>query len=148
MTLNHFGKGRAFYITADVGSGFVHNPYPLLKRMVANLVRRTPAPIDFEAPQAVEVTAAVRDSGELMVHLLNNPMPFIPPSVSGEHISTCHFHEEIIPVRDLGIRVNGMKIKSATLPLHNRTLEVSDDLTYVRVPEVELHEVVLLELAD
>ena len=148
VTVNRFGKGRAFYIAADVGGGYVHNPYPLLKRLVVNLVRRTQVPIEFDAPQAIEVTAAFRDSGELMIHLLNNPMPFIPPSISGEHISTYCYHEEIVPVRDVGIKVNDMKIESATMPLQSCTLEAGQDATYVLVPEVKLHEVVLLELAD
>jgi hypothetical protein len=147
VTVNRFGKGRAIYIAADVGGGYVHNPHPPLMRFVASLVRRTKAPIEVEAPLAIEVTAAIRPSAELMIHLLNNPVPFIPPSVRYEDIPRYYYPTEVNPLRDIQIRFNDFKVQSAWLPLQERTLEVTGDPPTVVVPEVGLHEVLLARLA-
>src|SRR2546428_12748064 len=54
VTANSFGQGKAIYISGEVGGGYIHNPYPPLKRFVAGLVRRTRPPIEFDAPKAIE----------------------------------------------------------------------------------------------
>src|SRR5207247_9237887 len=49
ITLCRFGKGEAIYISGDVGEGYHHNPYPVLKRFVAHLVGMTAQLIEVEA---------------------------------------------------------------------------------------------------
>src|SRR5438034_2249883 len=94
ITLCRFGKGEAIYISGDVGEGYHHNPYPVLKRFVAHLVGRTPPPIEVEAPRVIEVTAALRSPKELMIHLLNNPTPVIPASTPRDDITDYFYLEE------------------------------------------------------
>jgi hypothetical protein len=147
VTLNRFGKGKVIYINGDVGEGFIHNPYPPLKRFIAHLVRRTKPPLDVEAPKAIEVTAALRSSKELMVHLLNNPMPTLPFGTRNEDITTHFYLEEVNPIYNVRIQFNDFKIKRARLPLQSRVLDLSTYPMTVLVPEVKLHEVVLLELS-
>lgn len=148
VTINRFGKGKVIYITGDVGEGYIHNPYPRLKRFVEHLVKRTKPPLEVEAPKAIEVTAALRGSKELIVHLLNNPAPLIPFATPKEDIPTHFYLEEVNPIYNIRIKLNDFKIKSARLPLQSRTLEVSTHPVGVLVPEVKLHEVVVLELAE
>lgn len=147
-----FGTGRAIYINADVGSGYTHNPYPPLKRFVAALVRRTPPPIDIEAPKVIEATAATRPGGEIMVHLLNCPVPYFGHDRTGQSAAVLERYilnlEEIVPVRDITIRFNDVRPGRAWMPLADRTLEIRGDPPTVVVPEVHVHEVVLLEQAD
>ncbi len=147
VTLNPFGKGKAIYINGDVGEGFIHNPYPPLKRFIAHLVRRTKPPLDVEAPRAIEVTAALRSSKELMVHLLNNPMPILPFGTRNEDFTTHFYLEEVNPIYNIRIHFNDFKIKRARLPLQSRVLDLATQSMTVLVPEVKLHEVVLLELS-
>ena len=114
--------------------------------LLANLVGRTPSPIQVDAPQAIEVTAAMRPSGELMIHLLNNPSPPYPPQIDGEDIYRYFFTQEIVPVHDIRIVLNGFNAKAATLPLQDSTLEIAGAPQVIVVPRVELHEVVLVDL--
>lgn len=60
VAVNDYGKGRAIYIAGDVGGAYMNNPCSRLKRFVVNLVQRTPPPIQIEAPEALEITAARR----------------------------------------------------------------------------------------
>lgn len=153
VVVNRFGRGRAYYLAADVGSAFMESPYAMLKSFVVHLVRRTTAPFEIEAPEALEITAAVRPSGELMVHLVNNPNPLIPWRIYNEEDLDNHredgaFHapRELVPLRDIVVRFTGLEVKSARLPLQGRNLEIDSDA--VLVPRVELHEVLVLEVED
>jgi hypothetical protein len=146
ITLCRFGKGKAIYISGDVGEGYQHNPYPVLKRFVARLVGRTPAPIEVEAPKVIEVTAALRGPKELMIHLLNNPTPVIPASTPRDDITDYFYLEEVNPIRNIRIKLNNFKVKRALLPLQGLSLEVAGDPPQLVVPEVKLHEVVLVNL--
>jgi hypothetical protein len=147
VTLNHFGRGRAIYISGDVGGGYIHNPYPPLKRFVSHLVSRTRPPIEVEAPKVIEVTAALRNPRQLVIHLLNNPTPLIPFSTPDEDTKTHFYLEEVNPIRDIRIRLNNFEAKRALLPLQGLSLEVAGDPPQFVVPEVKLHEVVVLELS-
>jgi hypothetical protein len=145
ITLSRFGKGKAIYISGDVGEGYQHNPYPVLKRFVARLVGRTQGPIEVEGPRVIEVTAALR-SKELMIHLLNNPTPVIPASTPKDDITNYFYLEEVNPIQNVRIKFNDFKVKRALLPLQGLRLEMTGEPPQLVVPEVKLHEVVLLEL--
>ena len=142
VTCRAFGKGKAFYISGDVGWGYTHNPYPPLKRFVANLIRRTRSPIEVDAPKVVEVTAAMRGPNELMVHLLNNPTPYVPHSYSAEsHMDVMTYFynlEEVTPVRDVTIRFNEFLPRTAVMPLQNLRLDIAGSPPTVVVPQVFL----------
>ncbi len=147
VTVHSYGKGQAIYIAGDVGSAYMNSPYPVLRRFVAHLVGRTPAPIAVEAPEVIEMTAAYRPSGELMIHLLNNPVGVVPWKIEGtredydETQGLFHAPFEVNPIHDILIRFNELKPLSARLPLQDVDLEISGDAAIV-VPRVDLHEVV------
>jgi hypothetical protein len=147
VTISHFGKGRAIYINGDVGAGYIHNPYPPLKRFVEHLVKLTKPPLEVVAPRVIEVTAARRSPKELMIHLLNNPTPLIPFTTSKKDGTTYFYLEEVNPIYNIEIKFNDFKIKRAEMPLQGLRLELSGEPDTVVVPEVKLHEVVLLELS-
>jgi hypothetical protein len=146
VTLCRFGKGKAIYISGGVGEGYHHNPYPMLKRFVARLVGRTQTPIEVEAPRVIEVTAALRGPKELMIHLLNNLTPVIPASTPKEDITNYFYLEEVNPIRNVRIKLNTFKVKRARLPLQGLSLAVAGDPPRLVVPEIKLHQVVVLEL--
>ncbi len=151
VVLHPYGKGQAIYIGADLGGAYMNQPYPLLRRFVAGLVERTQPPITFHAPEAVEVTAAFRGSNELMVHLVNNPTPVLPWRIEDKEsynrdLKSYFYLHELNPIRDIAMQFHGFELKGARLPLQDRTLEVTHKPDTVVLPELELHEVVLLEL--
>ncbi len=97
------------------------------------------------------MTAALRPSCELMIHLLNNPTPLLPWHVDerddyDQLQTTYHALYEINPIYDVRIQLNGYKAESARLPLQNVELQVSGDPPEIIVPQVDVHEVVLVEL--
>ena len=55
--------------------------------------------------------------------------------------------DEILPVQDVVIQLNDFKATSVSLPLRDQSLKPSSDGRQIVVPEVALHEVVLVELA-
>jgi hypothetical protein len=118
----------------------------VLKRFVAHLVGRTQAPIEVDGPRVIEVTAALRSPKELMIHLLNNPTPVVPDSTPKDDITNYFYLEEVNPIRNIKIKLNDFKVKRALLPLQGLSLEITGDPPQLVVPEVKLHEVVLLEL--
>ena len=153
VVVNEYGKGRAIYLAGDVGGAFMNSPYPPLMRFVVSLVKQAPPPVEIEAPEALEVTAARRPSGELMIHLINNPNPLIPWRIEddedlalrrgvGSDMGTFHAVLELVPLRDIRVRFNGIDVKSVHMPLHGKDLEI--DQGTVVVPKVELHEVLLV----
>ena len=151
ITSNSFGKGQAIYIAGDVGGAYMNSPYPPLRRLTAELVGRSQSPLAVEAPEQIEMTAALHPSGELMIHLVNNPTPLLPWKVKDRNEydklhTTYHALYEINPIRDVRITLNGYKVKSARLPLQNQKLDVTGDPAEITVPQVDLHEVVLVEL--
>ena len=83
-----------------------------------------------------------------MIHLLNNPSPPFPPQIDGDEIYRYYFTQEIVPVHDIRIRLHGFRGRKARLPLHDSDLELAGTPQEIVVPRVELHEVVLVELAD
>ena len=150
VVVNEYGKGRVIYIAGDVGGAFMNSPYPPLMRFVVSLVKQTPPPVEIEAPEALEVTAARRPSGELMVHLVNNPTPLIPWRIAddedmdrlGPDMGSFNAVLELVPLRDIRVRFN-LEVKSVRLPLQGINLELKEGA--VVVPEVKLHEVLLVE---
>ena len=151
ITVHRFGKGKAIYICGDVGGAYMNNPYPPLKRLIADLVKRTLPPIEFEMPEAIEVTAAHRGANEVMIHLLNNPTPLLPWRIANrekhdEEMTTFLALREVNPIHNIRVRFNDFAVKSARLPLQETDLEVSGNAAAtVVVPAVSLHEVLLVE---
>ena len=151
VVLNEYGKGRAIYVAGDVGGAFMNSPYPPLMRFVAGLVKRSPPPVEIDGPQALEVTVARRPSGELMVHLVNNPTPLIPWRIAddddldrlGPDMGSFNAVLELVPLRDIRVRFNGLEVSSVRMPLQGLDLAVEDG--EVVVPEVKLHEVLLVD---
>ena len=95
--------------SADVGSGYLHNPHPVLKRFVADLAARARLSLELEAPRAIEVTAFLPKSDHLYIHLLNNPTPNLPLSLTRQRLRSFFYLEEVLPVHDVRIRFNDFK---------------------------------------
>ena len=105
--------------------------------------------IELTAPGIIELSAFFRKPGQLMVHLLNNPLVFVPWNITREEISNYFRVEELLPVHDVEIHFNGTlkkNIKSARLPFKNTDLKVTHNPTTIHIPVIHIEEVVLVEL--
>ena len=85
------------------------------------LARTATPSLEVEAPEVIDATAFRRKPGQLMIHLLNNPMPLLPWSTSREDRPNFFSVDELLPVRDLVIRLNEFKARSVRLPLRDQT---------------------------
>ena len=148
VTRNRFGDGTAIYLCGDLGQAFYRNPLPQLRQLLAQLARTVPPALEVVAPPVIDVTAQLRRPGQLMVHLLNNPLPLVPWNTSREDRPAYFNIDELLPVHDVVIDLNDFKAGSASLPLRDQRLAPSADGKRVVVPEVALHEVVLVDLVD
>lgn len=85
-----------------------------------------------------------------MIHLLNNPLPYVPWETNTDQRRLFFYIDELVPVRDVVIRLNGMRVVGASLPLQEQELTVRADpaTATIVVPEVRVQEVVLVQLAD
>ena len=129
-----------------VGGAYLSSPYPPLKRFVASLVNGTEPPLTVTAPEAIEMVVARRGSGEIMVHLLNNPTPVLPWDVATTDLTGIYLaNAEVTPIRDVQIQFNQIAVKSARMPLHDQELEITGDPPVINVPQIDLHEVVLIQ---
>ena len=151
VTVHPYGNGRAVYIAGDVGGAYMNSPYPPLRRLVAHLAGEAGPPLAVEAPEVIEMTAAFRPTGELMIHLLNNPVPLLPWQVTDRDQyddlqATFHAPFEVNPIHEVRIRFDGLNPLSARLPLQDADLPLSGAPAAITVPRVDLHEVVLVEL--
>jgi hypothetical protein len=147
VTVNNVGKGKAIYICGDVGSGYDLNPLPQLKRFVASMLETTAAPIEVDGPRVIELSATWRGEKEVSVHLLNNPLPLLPWSIPSANHRSYLYLEEVVPVHDVVLKLNGFTVKKATAPLTNQKLSVENNGSTVTVPVIGPHELVSLSLA-
>ena len=147
VTVNNYGKGKAIYICGDVGSGYDLNPLPQLKRFVASLLETVTAPIEIDGPRVIELSATWRGGKEISVHLLNNPLPTIPWSIPASTHRAYLYLEEVVPVHNVVLKLNGFTAKKAAAPLTNQKLSVGNNGSTVTVPVVGAHELVSLSLA-
>ena len=141
ITLNQVGRGKAIYIAADIGGAYERNPMPPTKRLFAHLVGMAEAPLAVDGPGAVEVTAWKRSGDETAVHLLNNPTRSAPWGTGRGLLSTHFYVDELIPVHDIHIALNGKTATRAWLPFSDTEL----DPQHVVVPKLDLQELVLLK---
>lgn len=147
VTVNNFGKGKAIYICGDVGSGYDLNPLPQLKRFVACLLEADPPPIEVDGPRVIDLSATWRGGKEISVHLLNNPLPLVPWKLPVGNNRSFFYLEEVVPIHNVVIKLNGLSATEARAPLTNQKLTVAKDGSAVTVPMVGAHELVSLSLA-
>ncbi len=148
LSLNRYGKGTAIYLSGDLGQGYYRDPLSQLKRLMDYLVRTATPALEVEAPEVIDATAFRRKPGQLMIHLLNNPLPLLPWSISREDRPNYFSVNELLPVRDVVIRLNEFRARAVRLPLRNQVLHPGPDGQRIVVPAVDLHEVVLVDLAE
>jgi len=163
VTCNPVGKGKAIYVSVDVGTAFHGYPTPRIRRFMAGLAARAPAAITVEAPSRFEITAFWRGQFRLLVHLYQRWHPALPWQME---VRPMFFAlDEPFPVHGIKLHLRGLRVKTARMPLQNLRLEpskpqrglpggpppgssteASQDAVTLQLPPVYLHEVIELEL--
>jgi hypothetical protein len=144
LYLREIGRGRVAYIPWDIDRTFWEVLSPdhgtLLRNILTWAMNQEPAPVEVDGRGIVDVTVW-RQQASMTVHLVNltNPMMMKGPL------------REIIPIGPLTVRArvpNGLratKVKLLTAGTSAAPQDTGGTLT-VRVPTVEVHEVVAIDL--
>ena len=153
IVTRQFGKGRVVYFAAGLDHAYYSYAYPYQRVLLANAIRwaaNSTPPVEVEAPRCVHSTVFRQEKEgqtKLLVHLYND-------------VNTTAFHglpnddvplrEETLPIHDIRLSLNGYRIQRATqqpeaCPL---PITVNDKSTMITVPRLEVHSVIVLDLAS
>ncbi len=137
------GKGHVVYLGAELCQAYLHGPTTRMVELVRTVLTdlRPPA-VTIEGPQCVSVNTRIQSDGRWAVHVHNAPggLYRYPQPVNA---NTLHAVGEVVPVHDLVIHLNGMKVTSAVSGVDGRTFKVEHG-TAIHVPRLDLHDVLLL----
>jgi type 1 glutamine amidotransferase len=152
VTARRHGKGRVVYLAAGVDAACWQYSYPYERLVIASAIRWAAgetAPVEVEAPMCVHASVRrQRHANRLVVHLFNDI------NTTGGHalpVDDVPLREETLPIH--GIRVTfrpGISIKRAHLEPGGLPLEIdsSGDAAMVTVPRLDVHAMIVAELAE
>lgn len=134
------GSGRTVYVPSLIGDYYGRLKMADYQKLVENIVRWAhvePFFIEVNAPSTVEVEPRrSKDRGEILIHLVNNTGDMQRPV------------SEIIPIRDVRIRLRGSGFSSATALRTGVELDVTfvpDGIEFT-LPEIGVYELVVVRL--
>ena len=131
---NSVGKGVSYYFAGTFFELFDDYGISHYRKIINTIVKKHTSP-DFElinAPASVEFTVReVRDSGNILIHLVNYSGPMSRPI------------EKVIPLSGIVLKISGRYSKAKSLTSGN-TLQIADGK--IGLEELNEFEVILLEL--
>lgn len=139
------GKGWAIYCAADLIGYHLGQPTARAVRLFRTLLASVATPaIKAEAPLCVTVNSRRLPDGNVAVILHNAPGTSYryPSPHRGNYL---HAPGEVNPLHDLTVVLQGLRCAKAASGVTGKALEVSADGTRVRVPRLDLYEVVVFD---
>lgn len=146
VTRQKLGRGTVYYLTADVGLGYVSH----WQRQVADLIcylesTAAPPPFEIHAPKLLEARAFWQGKKRMVVHLVNcSPLfnlDMRPYTSTGSPNATM----EMTPLADIAMTIKNGQVKRALMPFSGTTLAVTNGK--INIPVVRYGEVVVVEFA-
>jgi len=133
------GKGNIVYLSADLLSDYLLHPTPAAQQFFQSLITSLVEPvITLEAPTVVTMNVREQRDGVWAVHLYNNPG-------SSYRYGQYAVVGEVVPVRDIVIKLNKSSVKSAQSATTGKSCKVIDG-SKVIIPELLLQDIILLQL--
>lgn len=152
VTRNH-GKGRVAYFAAGLDAGYYLYAYPYQRLALKHAIEwaaGSPPPVQVTAPMCVHSTVMRQDlNGQrLVVHLFNDV------NTTANHalpVDDVPLREETLPIHDLRVKF-ASDYKLGRIHLEPGGVELkperTDSGTTVIVPKLEVHAMVVAELAE
>ena len=147
------GKGRVVYLPAGLDAAYYLYPYPYQRVLLADAVgwaARRPPPIAVQAPMCVHSTVMRQPSQEghdrLIIHLYNDANTTAFHALPNEDVP---LREETLPVHDIVLTIRpDYQITSAHFEPagHDLPVDRTDSGYRIRVPNLDVHAMVVLEL--
>jgi hypothetical protein len=154
LVTQQFGKGRVVYFAAGFDAGYYLYSYPYqrlaLKHAITWAANETP-PIQVKAPMCVHssiMRQQTEQGSRLVVHLFNDL------NTTAHHalpIDDVPLREETVPIHEIEIAIDARyQVSRAVQQPEGLELEINknDAGSSVTVPKLEIHSMVVLELAE
>jgi hypothetical protein len=145
------GGAKSVYLAAGIDAAHYSLSYPYHRVVLAQAMRwaaSSAPPVEVSAPMCVHaVTVRQKKDGErLVIHLYNDVNTTAGHGHPAEEVP---LREEVIPIHDIGITLNGYGVKSVRLEPEGKELEAkrAGDAVSVTVPKLQVHAMVVVELA-
>ena len=146
-----FGKGRTVTFAAGIDAANYLTSYPYYREALRSAVEwaaSAPAPIRVTAPMCVHAvtTRQQREGERLVVHLFNDVNT---TAFHGQPSDDVPLREEVLPIHGIDVAFHGYRIQRIHLEPEGADLPLKLDgaVTSVTVPRLEIHSMVVAELA-
>ncbi|MEW6356938.1 MAG: beta-galactosidase trimerization domain-containing protein [Planctomycetota bacterium] len=158
--------GKARHLSQDPGLAYVRNRDVEAVKALMSELRATPLPIEFDAPPSIVANTFYGPARKsLYIHLLNvsmympnddtgfrgleQPPKFVADTASDAQIegSNKAVEGKHRIIKNIVVRPKAWKVKLAVLAIAGQEIEIKDDGSIV-VPQIDVHDVLLLTLAD
>nr|CAA9276819.1 GH151 [uncultured Armatimonadetes bacterium] len=152
VVVRSYGKGKVVYMPAGFDSAYYLYPYPYQRILMAQAMRWVAPeapPITVKAPMSVHSTffRQKSDGGErLVVHLYNDLNSSANHAKPDDDVP---LREEVVPIHDITLTFDGYNVSRVHLQPEGVELKAkkSGGKTEVTVPKLEIHSMVVVELA-
>ena len=150
-------QGHVTHLPGDPGLAWCRQRDAEGSKVLLKAIERNPLPLVVEAPSSLvtNMFENPQDSKQRWIHLLNvsHMMPdgdsgfrgLKQPGVKGSELPEGRRGWTLIPARNIALQLHNQKIKSARLAIAGTELSV-DATGRITVPEIELHDVVVVTL--
>ena len=148
-----FGQGRVVYFAAGIDAGYFTYPYPYQRVLLASAIRWAasgPPPLEVKAPMCVHATLYRQTENRkdrLLVHLFNDVNTTAHHGLPNDDVP---LREETLPIHDIRLTLRAYDLRSATQQPEGKSLAIAreGDITTLTVPRIDVHSIIVLELAD
>jgi len=146
MWIRRVGKGAVVWAGVKLFGSYLDAPTPQQRRWFRSVITSLVSPkVTLEGPLFVTVNTRIRQDGTWMIHLHNAPgTAYAYPTPATGHYT--HAPGEVVPVHDLVIRLNGPVALEAKSGLTKTAFAVEDGGQSIKVPRLELHDVVIVRM--
>ncbi len=153
VVTHEYGKGRVVYFAGGFDAAYYLYAYPYQRLALKHAIRwaaRDEPPLVVDAPMCVHATCMRQDKDgqRLLVHLFNDVNTTAQHALATDDVP---LREEVLPIHDIRVTFGpAYRLGRVHLEPAGRTLvaEPGPGGTTVTVPRLDVHAIVVAELAD
>lgn len=146
--INAYGKGKVVYVSSPIFKAYWQMNLPWLRTICLNLIKRAEPEgiLETNAPPSLEV-CLMRQGSSTVIHLVSYHAEKRGGKVEPLMETYSEVVESIPPVRDITVRLRAVEPREVYLAPGRETLkwEAQDGCIRMLVPEVKIHQMIVLE---
>lgn len=146
IVLGNYGQGKFIYFGCRIFKEYLSQDYPAIRSLVRQCIEKMISPkVRVEASRAIEAVFA-RAGNTFKVFLINGLTSKPCAQLSAAERPIFHANiDEIIPIHDITIEMNGFAVRSAS-NLAGQQLDAAEGR--VKVPTIDLYDVITIEVGE